>query len=135
MSRRVWGRIGLACGLILACLGLSQPLPSSAQSVSGSVTISATVAAVRLIDIDSSGKIIQIITNTPLAVEPIVIANYVYASPIPLSRRVAIQYQAIVKHLKPDRIGVIYKYSPINQKKHLLLGRIKHLAAYQSVLY
>jgi hypothetical protein len=130
-------RLFLGVCLILSCLLLSQlgsvyALPASA---SGSITISAVVAPVRIIDVDSSGKVVEIISNSPSPVGPTVIRNLVYSKPIPLTKSIQSQYSAVTARINVHDTGIIYARPSAARLRTSDITELKHPVSYQSILY
>jgi hypothetical protein len=127
----------LATVLVVCGLGLFRIGQVNALTVSGgdSITVSAVVEPVRIIDLNSSGKIFEIISNSPLAVAPTVIQNFDYSRPLPLTKSIESNYLAIVARINDHATGVIYDSSVAARNKLLDFAQLKHVISYESALY
>jgi hypothetical protein len=122
-------------GLILLCVLISNSDKVSAYTVSsGTTTVSAVVAPVRDILVNTDGNIVQIASNTPENVTPTVFMKSFETPPIPLTTKVFTQYLSLLSNINKNSMGIIYPAPNVPSKKSGLLTAWLKLGDYESTL-
>lgn len=111
--------LGLAvmCLLTTGVLLMSPAASADTIAPGGSVTITATISPVRIIVVNSSGAILEILSNGPSDVTPSVYRDSFNTKPIALTPAVYNRYAAIIRHTDLRKTGVIYKYKPVKNSQ------------------
>lgn len=123
----VWFAIISASVLIMTvCVNAT----AAADSGGGSVEISATIAPVRIIVVDGSNRITQIISNGPGNITPSVHKNSPEGPLTSVTTRIAGQYAAIMRHINQKKTGVIYKQEPVTRAVRLFSPSSMSLLSY-----
>jgi hypothetical protein len=96
---------------LCAILSISCICSATAQAdpvSSGSAVISAEIKPVRYVLIDNNGDILQIESNTPRNVAPLIYKDKYTSPPKPVTKSIETQYQAILAKVNTNNTGVIY---------------------------
>ncbi|GEM_PF-5518940 len=103
---------GLVLLLVITFAVFSFDHYSRANAASGNVTIIATVSPQRIIIVDKNMIIQQIISNTALAVRPVVFLEKAGGEQLSYVESIRKQYQYLQSFVDFSRPGVVYEKKP-----------------------
>ncbi|MBW4061182.1 hypothetical protein HJC99_01250 [Candidatus Saccharibacteria bacterium] len=124
---------GIIIGSVLLGAMLVLARPASAHSGSN-VVITVVVAPVRDILIDKHNQIIEILSNCPDDVTPLVYKNTFNSAPIAFNPAVHQQYTAIMARANTAHTGVIYQRAQPTISRQPIIAVLAHSGSYQSIL-
>ena len=106
-------------------------IPACAQAgQSETITISASVPAMRYVVVDQTFQIQEITSNSSLTVQPVIKMNSVDGVSVQWNSGVEKQYDELLPNLDFSRPGVIYHHTQTQSVFVSAISRIKQLAAY-----
>jgi hypothetical protein len=110
--RRIVYFIGVLCSVCLIG-GLSNGAASADTiSISQTITVKAVIAPARYVIVNSSGRILSVLSNTEESVIPSVYLDTIQSPKQRLTPVLQKQYQAILAAHKGSSVGTVYTYKP-----------------------